>query len=281
MPDCKTICVVVTNQGDDATTLAVAAGMALAEDAHLDVHCIGIDPIRYDSMTPVGGTIILESGIAEAREQADRLLRWATAALPPELVKVALQTIVAPQMGLETTVARLARYADLFIAAKPYGAGHSPLQAVILEAALFGAGVPIIVVPDAGFEPSQPFSRIMIAWNDSDEAFSAVRKALPWLKAAQHVDVVMVDPDSHAPERSDPGGALSLLLARHGIRPEVTILARSLPRVSQVLCRFVQDQGVNAVVMGGYGHSRFREAILGGATRDMLEIAVVPLIIAH
>jgi nucleotide-binding universal stress UspA family protein len=68
---------------------------------------------------------------------------------------------------------------------------------------------------------------------------------------------------------------------RHGVRAEVSVLARTLPRVSEVLARQVRDLDAGMLVMGAYGHSRFREAILGGATRDMLEAAEVPVFLAH
>jgi nucleotide-binding universal stress UspA family protein len=71
------------------------------------------------------------------------------------------------------------------------------------------------------------------------------------------------------------------MLVRHGVHAEVTVLARSLPRVSDVLARHVLDEDADMLVMGAYGHSRFREAILGGATRNMLEQATVPVLMAR
>ena len=67
----------------------------------------------------------------------------------------------------------------------------------------------------------------------------------------------------------------------HGVRAEVSVLARTLPRISDILARHVRDQNADLLVMGAYGHSRFREAILGGATRNMLEQAEVPVLMAH
>ena len=96
-----------------------------------------------------------------------------------------------------------------------------------------------------------------------------------------NVHVVVIDPPQHGPNRSDPGGALSQYLARHGVKPEIDVLSKTMPRVSDVLCRHVQDLDADLVVMGAYGHSRFREAILGGATRNMLENAEVPVLLAH
>ena len=110
---------------------------------------------------------------------------------------------------------------------------------------------------------------------------TAVRRALPFLKAAEMVDITVVDPPSHGPERSDPGGLLCQMLVRHGVRAEVSVLAKTLPRVSDVLARHVRDRDADLLVMGAYGHSRFREAILGGATRNMLEQAEVPVLMAH
>jgi len=100
-------------------------------------------------------------------------------------------------------------------------------------------------------------------------------------QSADNVHVVVIDPPQHGPNRSDPGGALSQYLARHGVKTEIDVLSKTMPRVSDVLCRHVQDLDADMIVMGAYGHSRFREAILGGATRNMLEQAEVPVFLAH
>lgn len=277
----KTICTVVTDTATDRAALDAAAQIALREGAHLDVHCIGIDPARYEAMPVGSAAIVMESGAAEARERAEALVAWAEKALPSELVRVGVQAVVIPHLGLDTTVSRLARYSDLVVAGKPYGSGRGALQVTVVEAALFGTGAPVLVVPEAAQDWSRPWSRVAVAWNESDESFAAIRKALPFLRQSGHVDIVMVDPPSHSPERSDPGGMICMMLSRHGVKAEVSILARTLPRVSEVLIRFAREHGAEALVMGAYGHSRFREAILGGATRDMLDSVPLPLVMAH
>ncbi|MGL4280834.1 MAG: universal stress protein, partial [Albidovulum sp.] len=78
-----------------------------------------------------------------------------------------------------------------------------------------------------------------------------------------------------------PGGMLSQLLSRHGIHAEVSVLAKTLPKTSEVLSRHARDIDADLIVMGAYGHSRFREAILGGTTRNMLEMAEIPVLMAH
>ena len=122
---------------------------------------------------------------------------------------------------------------------------------------------------------------VMVAWNESVEALTAIRKALPFLIKAELVRVVVIDPPQHGPERSDPGGMLCQMLARHGVTCEIDVLSRSLSRVSDILNRYAVDTNSDMMVMGAYGHSRFREAILGGATRNMLEQAMIPVFMAH
>jgi nucleotide-binding universal stress UspA family protein len=145
---------------------------------------------------------------------------------------------------------------------------------------MFEGQAPVLVLPETGLVSAAP-KRVVIAWNQSREALNAVRHALPFLKAAEAVDITVVDPPSHGPERSDPGGMLCQMLVRHGVKAEVSVLAKTLPRVSDVLARHVLDRDAGLMVMGAYGHSRFREAILGGATRNMLEQAKVPVLMAH
>ena len=72
-----------------------------------------------------------------------------------------------------------------------------------------------------------------------------------------------------------------MMLSRHGIRAEVSILARTMPRISDVMMRFANEHDCELIVMGAYGHSRFRESILGGATRDLLERTEIPLLMSH
>jgi len=74
---------------------------------------------------------------------------------------------------------------------------------------------------------------------------------------------------------------LSQYLARHEVRVEIDVLSKTLPRISDVLMRHAVDVSADLMVMGAYGHSRFREAIFGGATRAMLEHATLPVLMAH
>ena len=275
----KTLSVIVTDQTADSATLNAAMELATREDGHLDVYCLGVDPTRYEPMPAGSAVAVLQNGASEARARADELAAWAGETLGP-MPNASVEPIIVPQMGIDVGLARNARYSDLVICSKPYGRHVGPLQVTVLEAVLFGSGAPVLVVGhDMSF--SKPPHRIMLAWDESPEALTAARQALPMLKAADRVEVVMVDPPSHSAERSDPGGGLCMMLSRHGIAAEVSILARTLPRVSDCLARFAREHDCDLITMGAYGHSRLREAMLGGPTRDMLEAAEVPLFMGH
>ena len=277
----KTIGVVITDEASDAQTLQAAIAIAKYQEAHLEVHCLGLDPIRYD-MAPLGSApALVVSGNTEARSRAETLEAWAQDQLSRETIGSSVQPLVVTSVGLDSAVARFVRYSDLIIATQPYGTGSSQLQVSVLEAALFGTGAPVLVIPRVERDYSQPFDRVLVAWNESAESLEAVRKAMPAIKAADRAEIAMIDPPSHSPERSDPGGVICVMLARHGVKAEVSILSKTLPRVSEVLNRHAVDHSSDLIVMGAYGHSRFREALIGGATRDMLETAQVPVMMAH
>ena len=277
----RTIAIVITDEKSDQRALQAAMAIAGREGGHLDVFCIGVDPVRYD-MAPLGAAPALTlSGNAEARERADALVAWAESETKSSLAPVSVQPLTVVSVGLDATIARVVRYSDLIVASQPYADKANQLQVSVFEAALFGTGAPVLVVPDAEFDYAQPFNRAMVAWNESDESLEAVRKAMPALAAADRTEIVMVDPPAHSPERSDPGGAICVMLSRHGIKAEVSILSKTLPRISEVINRQAQDHSCDLIVMGAYGHSRFREALVGGATRDMLETAEQPVLMAH
>lgn len=277
----KTISMIATNTATDGPALRAALGIAAREHANLEVYCVGIDPAHYDALAIGAMALTVEAAVNEARARAAHVAEWARDIIPAGATRVSVEEVVSPQLGLDFTVSRVARYSDLVVTTQPYGPGRDATHVTLVEAALFATGAPVLVVPDVEQDWSRAFNRVLVAWNESDVSFAAIRAGLPILRAAERVDIVMVDPPSHSPERSDPGGAVSLMLARHGVKAEVSILARTLPRISEIVLRFARDHGAEAIVMGAYGHSRFREAILGGATREMLEGAHVPLFMAH
>ncbi len=276
----KSILTVVTNPEFPAAQMDAAIALARREDAHLDVLCLGIDRAQTGYYYAGATAIIHQETFETARSEAADAEAAVRLRLGAEDIRWAVDGVVAQMGTLTEPVAVQARFADLVVLPKPYGQGSSRDIESVLEAALFDGRAPVLVLPETGL-PAAPAQRITLAWNQSDEAMRAARAALPLLKAAAAVNIAVIDPPSHGPERSDPGGLLSQYLSRHGVKAEVSVLAKTLPRVSEVLCRHARDIDADMIVMGGYGHSRFREAILGGATRDMLEMTDIPVFMAH
>jgi len=274
---------ILTFLGSDAeadATLPGAIRLALSHDAHLSVHAMGID------MTPMGGfymgasPIMLQETLERAQIEAEAVEAHARRLLDQPPLRWGAESAVVQFGGLPALVGLRARFSDLVVQCRPYGAKALASQEAVIESALFEGQAAVMVLPQKPL--TEEFGkRVMIAWNQSNEALSAVRRALPLLQAAEWVSVVVVNPPVHSPERSDPGGLLTQMLARHGVRAEVSVLAKTLPRVSDILMRHMADLDASIMVMGAYGHSRLREAILGGATRNVLENAEHAIFLAH
>ncbi|APX23511.1 MULTISPECIES: universal stress protein [Salipiger] len=276
----KTILTVVTDDALAQSTVEHAAAVAAGWDAHLDVLCFGVDRTQTGYYYAGANAMVLQETITRATADAEALAVKVRGLLARTDARWAVEEGVAQLADIGRHVASRARFADLVVLPKPYGKDHGVELEPVTEGALFEGQTPVLVVPDKVSPVAKP-SRVVIGWNESNEALRSVRAAMPLLQSADNVHVVVIDPPQHGPNRSDPGGALSQYLARHGVKPEIDVLSKTMPRVSDVLCRHVQDLDADLVVMGAYGHSRFREAILGGATRNMLENAEVPVLLAH
>lgn len=276
----KTLFSVITDTALAGPVLDQAIAMATALDAHLDVLCMGLDRTQTGFYYAGANALILQETITRAQEEARAVEAHVRKILSASDVRWSLDSGVAQLADMGRHVAQRARFSDLVILPKPYGEKRGVELEPILESAMFDGAAPVLMVPEAGPVLTAP-KRILLAWNESDEALAAARTALPLLIGAETVRITVIDPPVHSPTRSDPGGLLSQYLSRHGVNCEIDVLSKTMPRVSDVLMRHAADVQADMIVMGAYGHSRFREAILGGATRNMLEHAKIPVFLAH
>ncbi len=276
----KTIVNIFTNIDTDQGALEAAIKLAYQQEAHLDVHCLGIDRTQPGFYYAGANAMIIQDNLLQAKAEAEELEAHVNKVLDGQDIRWAVTGSTTQMAGLTPLVAHRVRMTDLVVLPKPYGDGRGHENEAIIEAALFNGHVPVMVIPDGVAYPDA-VSQALVAWNESTEALAAIRVALPLLKGAEKVDITIIDPPTHGPDRSDPGGQLSQMLSRHGVRAEVSVLAKTMPRISDILCRHCGDKNADLLVMGAYGHSRFRESILGGATRNMLEMAEVPVLLAH
>jgi nucleotide-binding universal stress UspA family protein len=170
-----------------------------------------------------------------------------------------------------------AKLADLIVASLPEG-GRSSLQSPLPIAAdlALGGRTPVLAVPpDAkGFAVT---GRALVAWDGSHPAGAALRAAVPLLKLAEAVDIVTIE------DRDTPFPAIDApeYLARHGIKAQLHSWPRADRATDIALREAIATLGADWVVMGAFGHSRWRELIFGGVTRSLLRTAPVPLLLAH
>ncbi|PXW84390.1 universal stress protein family protein [Ruegeria sp. P4] len=276
----KTILTVRSTPDGSTTALDQAETMVRRADGHLDVLCLGVDRTRVGYYDGGANAIAINTMLDRAREEVQATEESTKQYLSGSDVPRSLSTAIAPFGDISRVTSHHARFSDLVVMDLPYGEGQGPEVEPIVEAALFDTRTPVLVMPEGTTLAASP-KTVLVAWDESIEALTAVRKALPLLQSADLVRITVIDPPKHGIERSDPGGMLCQMLARHGVACEIDVLSKTLPRISDVLCRHATDTDAELIVMGAYGHSRFREAILGGATRNMLEHAKVPVLMAH
>jgi nucleotide-binding universal stress UspA family protein len=172
-----------------------------------------------------------------------------------------------------------ARYADLIVIGQRDASDDSHIPADFPERLVLAAGRPVLILPSVG-NFATVGKRILIAWNPSREATRAVTDAIPFLQRADTVHVMAVNPK--AGEHGAVAGAdIGLYLARHGVRVEVKTDHGAEIDVGNELLSRAADLDVDLIVMGGYGHSRLKEWVLGGATRTILESMTAPVLMSH
>jgi nucleotide-binding universal stress UspA family protein len=177
-----------------------------------------------------------------------------------------------------STLARMARRFDLSVVAQPEP-NQPTVARMFVEAALFETGRPLLIVPYIQTTPLK-LDRIMLCWDGSRSAARAAGDAMPFFLQGKTIEIVMV---SGEPTKSDelPGADIGHHLARHGIKAEVKRIASPEIDVANTILSYAADQSVDLLVMGGYGHSRLREFILGGVTRGILNSMTFPTLMSH
>lgn len=138
-------------------------------------------------------------------------------------------------------------------------------------------GCPVIILPDSG-EAVHIGKDVMVAWKGTREALRAVRDALPFLKLAKKVTLLNACPPEHP---VPPGDRAAAFLARHGVKAKVYTDVERDHHIGEVILSHARDMEVDLIVMGGYGHSRLREMVLGGVSRYVLNHTAVPVLMSH
>lgn len=265
----------------DAGQGRVAAAIALAQahEAHLTGLYVGIEPALPGTIGSEVPPEFLRGLEAKVEQQVEAAKERFTRQAEREGLTADCRTAVASYMRVPGTVALHARYADLAIVGQPETEGAAFENPNVAEGVVMAAGRPILIIPYIGAGEAIG-RRVLVAWDGGREATRAVNDALPLLERAHAVTVLTINP-SKGRHGERPGADLGLHLARHGIRVDVAhIEARDLS-VGDALLSRAADDGADLLVMGAYGHSRMREWVLGGATRQILGEMTVPVFMSH
>ena len=261
----------------------VAMDFAVSAAATFNAHLSGIAFV-YDPVIPVmvdrygiPAGVIDSQRIENEKAAKAAVARFDEAARRSALLAEA-RMLDAPVASAPGLFAHIARRFDLSVLGQPEP-DKPALDKLIVEAALFETGRPVLVVPyiqKAGLK----LDHVMLCWDGSRSAARAVADAVPFILRSKMVEVVIV---ASEPAKSDdiPGADIAGHLVRHGAKVELKRIDAVETDVANTLLSHAADTSVDFLVMGGYGHSRLREFILGGVTRGIMSSMTVPTLLSH
>jgi nucleotide-binding universal stress UspA family protein len=273
---------------DIVVNLSVAESGGFAGDyavsiaSTLDAHLTGIAFV-YDPVVPVAATgylppEVIETQQRDSQDAAKAAIDRFTAAASRAGIATEPTMLPASFAAAGDQFGLLARRFDLAIVgqAEP---DKGAVEELIAESALFESGRPLIVVPYIQKAPLK-LDRVMVCWDGSRPAARAIADAMPLLERAGQVEVVIIANECGKQDEI-PGADMGQHLARHGLKVDVKRIVGGDIDVADALLSHAADASVDFIVMGGYGHSRLREFVLGGVTHAILRSMTAPVLMSH
>ncbi|WP_303976202.1 universal stress protein [Dongia mobilis] len=278
----------------DRTSLDAALVVAKRHGAHIAALHVETDPLEQTPLMVDVGVAITELVEAAERHAAHRaknaaktFAEWQSATAVPidgtptvhPAVTTAFQNIKGNE---EDLIGRFGRLTDLVVLARPKKNEAADLIAVRIEDVLFGAGRPVLLVPN-GISPDA-LARIeegpaLVAWNGSIEATRAVTAGLDLIKAMGKVRVLSV---KEGKREAHPAADLTHFLAWHGVAASVgEAPADAHKATAEHFLNAAREAKATLIVMGAYSHGRLRQLVLGGVTSHMIDAADIPVLMAH
>lgn len=280
----KTIIVHVDGSPQQESRLRAAAMLAEAHDAHLiGSGATGMSWLDFALLTGSMGAPMMPDSDFKGLREAVSLRLEAFAAEARRQGVTSLETRLVEDDPRYALLLQ-SRYADLTVLSRD--SEPDPALPVLervrgLPEHIILHGVrPVLVVPDA--YKSQPIpGTAVVGWDGSMQAIRAIDGALPLLQRAESVKLALINPDELSElHGEEPGADMALYLARQGVQVDV-LVERTRATTGDALMSMARTCGAGLLVSGAYGHSRFREWVLGGVTRELLERAPVPVLFAH
>lgn len=260
----------------ETSVFAYAARLAAICDADLSVYVLPPPLLQPFPLTAGTSAIWLAQENERLERQVAATLKGASAALSRAGVEPIIEFAHSPFEARHERFLQLARVHDLTLLGSADQSDHLGRRAI--EDVIFDSGRPVLVIPGRGAKP--PPQRVAIAWDGSARAARAVKDALGLLAEAEQVVAVTVSGEKDL-SRMAPASDLAGYLAQHGVVCKVLTLAGKRKDVGARMRLFAAEEDIDLIVMGAFMRSRFREAILGGVTRSLLDDCPVPLLLAH
>lgn len=286
----KLILLPVSGTNDDASVFATALGAARLFDSHLVALHVRPDiqrEVATMASTDMGMSTGLDSLItsleaqADAREQAGAKA-WAAFRLAnniPITDAPGTQGITGEwrtEIGHESDwIAEYGRTSDLIVAGRGREGGGVALD--VLEAALMDSGKPLLIAPNS--PPARLDGVVAVAWKNTRESAKAVAAAIPFIRKASSVVILAIQETQEAETDSSPARLARALRWHNSV--QVKSLRPDGAEPVEVMLRAATEIQATLLVMGGYGHTRLREAVFGGFTRTVMENAPIPVLMAH
>lgn len=258
-----------------------AAEYAISIAATFGAHVTGISFV-YEPVIPDGTLGGVPADLIELqRQESSKIANAAVTRFDAEVKKagISAETRVhdATFGGAATRFGQIARRFDLAVVGQAQREGGAADE-LMIEGALFESGRPLVVVPYIQ-QRGLSLERVLACWDGSRTAARAIGDAMPFLERANAVDIVIVAEERKSEEMT--GANMKAHLARHGVAANVKRVAKAELAIEDVLLSYAADSGADFLIMGGYGHSRLREFILGGVTRGILASMTVPVLMSH
>ena len=216
---------------------------------------------------------------AEARKHAEAVATAFDEATRHAGVSAETHRVEAGTGDVPTRFAHIARRFDLSVLGQFEADRDHPTTNSVIEAALFESGRPVLIVPFIQKDRLK-LDHVMVCWDGSRAAARAVADAMPFLTRSGKASIVIADIQST--KGADlPGADIATHLTRHGVNVTIERIPVGRIDVSNAILSYAADTYPDLIVMGGYGHSRVRDFVLGGATEGILADMRLPVLLSH
>jgi len=255
-----------------------AISIARTFDAHIGGVGFVYEPVIPGSLLGGIPVDLIESQREENAKTANAAVARFAAAAEAAGLSAETRVLDASIAGAADLFGRIARRFDLAVVgqARPREGSSEEL---LIEGALFESGRPVVVVPLVQTQGVR-LERVLVCWDGSRPATRAIADALPFLRRAKTVEIVAVSGE-RGKGRELAGTNMARHLGRHGLNVELKRVSSGDGDVAAAIQSHAAEVGTDFMVLGGYGHSRLREFILGGVTRTILASTRIPVLMSH